>query len=123
MAAKRYHTVKIGGGWTAAWNSEEDRAIHTFNVGGTGGFFGTKAEADAALKQHLEAERRKMAPAPRKPEPKPDPERIDTPDGRRYGACLVCGKMAWLYECYYCHEDDMCYDCLMEHKEDYHNIG
>lgn len=94
--AKRYYAVKIGG---------KSR------------YFASKEEAEAALMGDLA----RMWPPMPKPAPKPD--RIDTPDGRRYGTCSVCGKMAWLYECYYCREEDLCYDCLMEHKADYHNIG
>lgn len=95
MAKKRYYAVKIGG---------KNR------------YFASKEEAEAALMGDLG----RMRPPVPKSTPKPD--RIDTPDGRRYGACSVCGQMAWLYECYYCHEEDLCYDCLMEHKADYHNI-
>lgn len=95
MAKKRYYAVKIGG---------KNR------------YFASKEEAEAALRGGFD----RMRPPVPKPAPKPD--RIDTPDGKRYGTCSVCGKMAWLYECFYCHEEDMCWDCLKQHHVDDHNI-
>ena len=33
------------------------------------------------------------------------------------------GKSGRVYWCFYCEEGPLCWDCLEEHKSDYHNIG
>jgi hypothetical protein len=39
-----------------------------------------------------------------------------------YGACAECGEHAPLYNCFYCDAEELCWDCLQEHKEEYHKI-
>ena len=46
---------------------------------------------------------------------------LRTSDGKEYGECQECGKSGRIY-CYYCGEGPYCWDCLQEHKSDYHNM-
>lgn len=47
---------------------------------------------------------------------------LKTSDGKEYGECQECGKSGRIFYCYYCDEGPLCWDCLQEHKSDYHNM-
>lgn len=47
---------------------------------------------------------------------------LRTSDGKEYGECQECGKSGRIFHCYYCGEGPYCWDCLQEHKSDYHNM-
>lgn len=43
-----------------------------------------------------------------------------------YGMCNECGAIKPLYNCFHCEEDEgqeLCWECLQEHKRDYHRIS
>jgi B-box zinc finger. len=39
-----------------------------------------------------------------------------------YGRCSQCDEPNPLYHCYFCDEEDLCWDCLQEHKREFHRI-
>lgn len=49
-------------------------------------------------------------------------EEFVSSDGKRYGECSECGKSGRVFYCYYCDGGPFCWDCLVSHKEDEHNI-
>lgn len=123
---KKYCIVCIGNSFRPAWRTASDSAVHLLNLGNSGGLFLTQHEARAALENYLAQERRKAlqeAEYKANATQRRKPDRVTTPDCKEYGRCAECGEMRWLYECYYCDEGHLCWECLCEHKEDYHNFG
>lgn len=116
-----YAVIRHNGLWRVMCKEQESSTWKPLKLYGHPDGWNTQQEAKSALAELLKARQQAERQARRAVE-LDRPERVTTPDGKVYGKCAECGRMAWLYECYHCQEDDLCWECLVEHKADYHNI-